>query len=78
MISINLVVKIEYTKCILITLTPVISILCTVLMEVFLQCFTTPVSLRELDKCTSREEMTRSYSLYFTAVKGEEPSSRLP
>ena len=47
-------------------------------MKEFLQCFTTSVSLRELDKFSSREEMTRSYSLYFTAVKGEEPSSRLP
>ena len=39
-------------------------------MKEFLQCFTTSVSLRELDKFSSRGEMTRPNFYYITAVRG--------
>ena len=53
-----------------IPLTPVLTLLHIVIIEVYLQCFTESVSLRDIGKSTSRAEISSPSSLYFKAVKG--------
>ena len=53
-----------------IPLTLVLHFLATVIIEVYSQCFTESVSLRDIGKSTSRAEISSSSSLYFKAVKG--------
>ena len=52
-----------------IPLTPVLTLLYIVIIEVYLQCFTEPVSLTDIGKPTSRAEISSLSSLYFKAVK---------
>ena len=59
------------TMCISPILTPVLCILFTVIIEVYLQCFTESVSLRELGESTSRAEIISPNSLYFTTVNNK-------
>ena len=49
----------------------------TVIIEMYLQCFTESVSLRDIGKPTSRAEISRPSSLYFKAVKGTHLGSAL-
>ena len=51
-------------------MTPVITVLYAIIIEVFLQCFSELLILRELGKSTSRAEISSPSSLYFKAVKG--------
>ena len=51
-------------------LTPVLYFLFTVIIEVYSQCFTESVSLRDIGKSTSRAEISSPSSLYFKAVYG--------
>ena len=53
-----------------IPLTPVLILLHIALIEVYLQCFTESVNLRDFGKPTTRVEMSSPSSLYFKAVKG--------
>ena len=53
-----------------IPLTLVLTFLYIVIIEVYLQCFTESVSLRDIGKPTSRAEIISPSSLYFKAVKG--------
>ena len=52
-----------------IPLTPVLCFLTTVTIEVYSQCFTLSVSLRDIGKSTSRAEISSPSSLYFKTVK---------
>ena len=52
-----------------IPLTPVLYFLIAVIIEVYSQCFTESVSLRDIGKSTSRAEISSPSSLYFKAVK---------
>ena len=52
-----------------IPLTPVLYFLTTVIIEVYSQCCTESVSLRDIGKSTSRAETSSPNSLYFKAVK---------
>ena len=52
-----------------IPLTALLYINTTLIIEVYLQCFTESVSQRELGKSTSRAEISSPSSLYFKAVK---------
>ena len=54
-----------------IPLTPLLTLLHIVIIEVYLQCFTKSVSLRGIGKPTSRAETSSPSSLYFKAVKGD-------
>ena len=60
-----------------IPLTPVLTLLYIFIIEVYLQCFTEPISLRDIGKPTSRAEISRPSSLYFKAVKGAHLGSAL-
>ena len=60
-----------------IPLTPVLYFLNTVIIEVYPQCFTESVSLRDIGKPTSRAEISSPCSLYFKAVKGIHTGSAL-
>ena len=60
-----------------IPLTPVLYFLATVIIEVYSQCFTESVSLRDIGKSTSRAEISSPSSLYFKAVKGARIGSAL-
>ena len=51
-------------------LTPVLYFITTVIIEVYLQCFTESVSLRDIGKPISLAEISSSSSLYLQAVKG--------
>ena len=51
-------------------LTPLLTLLYIVIIEVYLQCFTESVSQRDKGKPTSRVEKSSPSSLYFKAVKG--------
>ena len=51
---VSLVVKNEYVICLLNTLIPVFTMLYAVIIEVFLQCFTGSVNLRELGNSVTR------------------------
>ena len=66
---------VRYTICI--PLTPVLYFLTTVIIEVYTQCFTESVSLRDIGKSTSRAEISIPSSLYFKAVKGAHIGSAL-
>ena len=52
-----------------IPLTPALTLLHIVIFEVYLQCFTESVSLRDIGKPTSRAEISSPNSLYFKAAK---------
>ena len=52
------------------TLTPVVTLLYIVIIEVCLQCFVESVSLRDLGKPTSHAEISSPNFLYLKAVKG--------
>ena len=60
-----------------ILLTPVLYFITTVKIEVYLQCFTESVSLRDIGKPTSRAEISSPSPLYFKAVKGTHLESAL-
>ena len=60
-----------------IPLTPVLTLSYIVIIEVYLQCFTESVSLRDIGKSTSRAEISSPSSLYFRAVKGAHHGSAL-
>ena len=49
----------------------------TIIIEVYLQCFTESVTLREIGNFTSRAEMGSPNYLYFKAVKGAQVGSAL-
>ena len=53
-----------------IPLTPVLYFLTTLKIEIYSQCLTEWVSLRDIGKSTSRAEKKSLSSLYFKAVKG--------
>ena len=52
-----------------IPLTPVLALLHIVTFDVYLQCFTESVSLRDIGKPTSRAEISSPNSLYFKAAE---------
>ena len=52
-----------------VSLTPVLFLKTTVIIEIYLECFTESVSLRDIGKPTSRVEISSSNSLYLKAVK---------
>ena len=58
-------------------LTPVLHCITTVLIEVYLLCFTESVSLRDIGKPTSSAEISSPNSLYLKAVKGAHLESAL-
>ena len=60
-----------------ILLTPVLYFITTVIIDVYLQRFTESVSLRDIDKPTSRAEISSPSSLYLTTVKGAHIGSAL-
>ena len=60
-----------------ILLIPVLNFITTVIIEVYLQCFTESVSLRDIGKPTSRAEISSPRSLYLKAVKGAHLGSAL-
>ena len=66
---------VRYTMCIL--LTPVLYFITTVIIEVYLQCFTESVSLRHIGKPTSRAELSSPSCLYLKVVKGAHIGSAL-
>ena len=59
-------------------LTPVLYFTTTVIIEVYLLCFTESVSLRDIGKPTSCAEISSPSSLYLEAVKGAHIGSDLP
>ena len=75
--SVTLVEIDSYTMCKSYTLTRVICILYTVLIEISLQCFIGSVSLRGPVMSNSRAEISSSKPLYFKAVKGAQLGSAL-
>ena len=60
-----------------IPLTPVLYFLTTEIIEVYSQCFTQSVSLRDIGKSTSRAEISCPSSIYLRAVKGAHIRSAL-
>ena len=60
-----------------IPLTPVLTLLYIVIIEVYLQCFTESIRLRDIGKPTSRAEKSSPSSLYLKAVKGVHLGSAL-
>ena len=60
-----------------IPLTPVLYFLSTVIIEVYSQCFTESVSLRDIGMSNSRAEISSASSLYFDAVNGAHVGSAL-
>ena len=68
--SVSIVIIVEHAMCILNTLTPVLTKLYAVKIEVFLQCFPESVSLRQLVKPNLRAEISSTNSPDFKAVKG--------
>ena len=66
---------VRYTMCI--PLIPVLYFLTTVIIEVYSQCFTESVSLRDIGKPTSRADISSSSSLYFKALKEAHNGSAL-
>ena len=60
-----------------IRLTPVLCFLYTVIIELYTQCSTESVSLRDIGKSTSRAEISSPSSLYFKAVKEAQIGSAL-
>ena len=53
-----------------VSLTPVFLLIVTVIIEIYLQCFTESVSLREIGEPISRVELSSPNSLQFRAVEG--------
>ena len=68
-------VLVRYTMCII--LTPVLYFITNEIIEVYLQCFTESVSLRDIGKPTSRAEISSPSSLYLKAVKRTDIGSAL-
>ena len=60
-----------------IPLTPVLYFLTSVIIEVYSQCFTESVSLRDIGTSTSRPEISSPNYLYLKAVKGAHIGSAL-
>ena len=60
-----------------ILLTPVLYFIASVIIDVYLQCFTESVSLRDIGKPTARAEISSPSSLYLKAVKGAHLGSAL-
>ena len=60
-----------------ILMTPVLYYIITDIIDVYLQCCTESVSLRELDKPTSRAEISSLSFIYLKAVKGAHIGSAL-
>ena len=60
-----------------ILLSPVLYFITTVRIEVYFQCFTESVSLRDIGKPNSRAEISSPTSLYLKAVKGAQIGSAL-
>ena len=60
-----------------IPLTPVLYFLNTVIIEVYSQCFTESVSLRDIGKSTLRAEISSPSSFYVKAVKRAHTGSAL-
>ena len=60
-----------------VSLTPVLTLLYIVIIELYLQCFTESVNLRDIGKPTSRVEISSPSSLYLKAVKGAHNGSAL-
>ena len=60
-----------------ITLTPLLLFITAVIIEVYLQCFTESVSLRDLGEPTSRSEISSSSFLYLKVVKRDHLGSAL-
>ena len=60
-----------------VSLTPVLFFITTVIIEIYLQCFTESVSLRDIGKPTSRAEISNPSSLDLKAVKGAHHGSAL-
>ena len=60
-----------------IPLTPVLTVLYIVIIEVYLQCFIESLSLRSICKPTSRSKTSRPSSLSFKAVKAAHLGSAL-
>ena len=58
-------------------LTPVLTLLYIVIIEVHLQCFTESVSLRDIGKSNPPAEINSPSSLCFKAVKGAHLGSAL-
>ena len=55
----------------------VLTLLYIVIIEIYLQCFTDSVILRDIGKPTSRAEISSPSSSYFKAVKGAHIGSAL-
>ena len=51
-------------------MTPVLTLFYIVIIEVYLQCSTESVSLRDIGKPASRAEISSPSSIYLKAVKG--------
>ena len=60
-----------------VSLTSVLFFITSVLIEIYLRCFTESVSLRDIGKPTSRAEICCPNSLYFKAAKGAHNGSAL-
>ena len=60
-----------------VSLTPVLLFIVTVIIEIYLQCSTESVILRDLGKPTSRVEKSSPNSLHHKAVKGAHLGSAL-
>ena len=60
-----------------ILLTPLLYCITTVLIEVYLECFTESVGMKDIGKPTSRAEIGSPSSLYLKAVKGAQNGSSL-
>ena len=58
-------------------LTPLLYYINTIIIDVYLQCSTESVSLRDIGKPTSRSEISRSSYLYLKAVNGAHIGSAL-
>ena len=71
------VVSLLVRNTMLILLTRVLYFITTVIIEVYLQCFTESVSLRDIGKPTSRAEIGSPSSLYLKTVKGDRIGSAL-
>ena len=52
-----------------VSMAPVLFFITTVIIEIYLQCFSESVSLRDIGKPTSRAEKSSSSSLYLKAIK---------
>ena len=60
-----------------ILLTPVLDCITSLIKDVYHQCFTESVGLRDIGKPTSRAEISTSSSSYLKAIKGNHHGSAL-